>query len=96
MGSLIFGIVFLAIYFIPTFIAYDKKRHNDVTIFLINLVFGWTLIGWFIALVMATSESTVVVQNNKSDADELEKLHSLKVKGVITEEEYKKKKAEFI
>jgi len=41
------------LYFLPTIIG----RHNSdsVGIFIVNLLFGWTVIGWFIALIWACS-----------------------------------------
>ena len=54
--------------------------------------------GWVVALVWATKKAEgVIVENNVgSQADELEKLHSLKEKGVLTDAEFAKKKAEII
>jgi hypothetical protein len=43
----------LALYFLPTIIAVVKQNHNSVGVFLINLLLGWTGIGWFVALIMA-------------------------------------------
>jgi hypothetical protein len=40
-----------AIYFAPTFIAWDKK--NFARIALLNIVLGWTVICWVVALVWA-------------------------------------------
>lgn len=52
------GIVFLfviiyTLYFIPTMIATHKKNSNTTAIFIINLVFGWTFIGWIAALILS-------------------------------------------
>ena len=47
---IILGICF---YFLPSFIAYKKKKRNSVAIFALNLCLGWTLIGWVISLVWA-------------------------------------------
>jgi hypothetical protein len=56
-------IVFLALltvgsggYFIPTLIAYCRQHHNAGMIFFLNLIFGWTVIGWVIALFWACSQ----------------------------------------
>lgn len=53
--ALIAGIV-LAIYFLPTTIADNKRHKNTTSIFVINLFFGCTLIGWVIALIWALTE----------------------------------------
>jgi len=51
----IFGIVVLvfsiALYFLPTIIAVLRHHRNALAVFLVNLFFGWTGIGWIIALI---------------------------------------------
>ncbi len=50
---MLFLIFSILLYFLPTIIGRHKA---DVTgIFLVNLLFGWTVIGWFIALSWACS-----------------------------------------
>jgi hypothetical protein len=44
----------LAIYFIPTFVASDHPHMAGI--FLLNLFFGWTLIGWVGALIWAVTK----------------------------------------
>jgi nitrogen fixation/metabolism regulation signal transduction histidine kinase len=44
------------IHFLPVFIAGSRHAQNFWWIFLINLFFGWTLIGWVIALVWALQD----------------------------------------
>jgi len=39
------------IYFIPNWIAIARKHHNGTVIFVINLLFGWTVIGWIAAFI---------------------------------------------
>jgi hypothetical protein len=46
-------VVILAINFIPTFVAFAGKHPNRVAIFVLNIFFGWTGIGWVICLVWA-------------------------------------------
>ncbi|MEN8613689.1 superinfection immunity protein [Dehalogenimonas sp. THU2] len=56
----IFGIISfiisLVIYFLPTTIAIARKRRNTGAIFLLNLLLGWTFIGWVVALVWAVKK----------------------------------------
>lgn len=40
------------IYFLPSIVAYGRKNHT-AAIFALNLLAGWTFIGWVAALVMA-------------------------------------------
>jgi hypothetical protein len=48
-----FFIFALAFYFAPAIIAAVRHTHNATAILLINIFFGWTGIGWFVALLMA-------------------------------------------
>jgi len=43
----------VALYFIPTFVAYKRKHHNALAICALNILFGCTGIGWGVALVWA-------------------------------------------
>jgi hypothetical protein len=59
---LIVVVIIAAIYFTPTIVAFRREHANKWPIFIINLVFGTTLIGWIGALIWAmhavhTSES---------------------------------------
>lgn len=44
-------VTIIAIYFVPTFVAGNHK--NKGAIFALNLLLGWTLLGWVAALVWA-------------------------------------------
>jgi hypothetical protein len=48
LASLIIG---LPVYFLPTILA--SKHRNQTAIFALNLLLGWTLLGWVVALVWA-------------------------------------------
>jgi hypothetical protein len=51
----------ILLYFLPTIIG--RHKADATGIFLVNLLFGWTVIGWFIALIWACSaEHYVPVQ----------------------------------
>lgn len=50
MHFLIFAI---GLYFLPAIVAALRHTHNATGILLLNIFFGWTVIGWFIALLMA-------------------------------------------
>ena len=45
----------LCLYFLPSIIAANRKHHQVWPIVVINFFFGWTFIGWVIALAMAVS-----------------------------------------
>lgn len=45
--------LFLAVggYFLPAIIAMMRKKKNTLAIFLVNLFFGFTFVGWIVALI---------------------------------------------
>lgn len=45
----------LFLYFLPAFLAAGKKR-NSTAIFWLNLLLGWTFLGWVVALVWALTK----------------------------------------
>ena len=53
--SAVNGLAFLislpTIYFIPALVAWGRRHHATVSIFLLNLFLGWTFLGWVAALV---------------------------------------------
>lgn len=89
-------IVIILIYFIPTWLASGKQQGTSV--FLLNLLLGWTLIGWVIAFIwgaMKDSKPTIInhVHDNKQDyISDLEKISTLKKDGVLSEEEFQEQK----
>lgn len=54
--TVLFACIALAIYFLPTTIADNKRNKNTTSIFIVNLFFGYTIIGWVIALVWALTD----------------------------------------
>ena len=47
----VMGIVALAFYFLPTIIAFRREHQNKGAIFVLNLLLGWSLLGWVGSLV---------------------------------------------
>jgi len=43
-------------YFVPTIIAVQDKKQNKTAIIALNVLAGWTFIGWVIALVWALTK----------------------------------------
>lgn len=62
MTALGFMLLILAgiFYFIPTAISKQRDTEHDGMIFFINLVFGWTVLGWIAALIWAIVEKPKV------------------------------------
>jgi len=48
-----FGLVGLALYFLPTIIVLARRKKNVVGPILVNVLLGWTVIGWIVALIWA-------------------------------------------
>ncbi len=46
-------VVGLFLYFVPSFIAFGRRHPHRLAILLVNLIFGWTLIGWVGTLIWA-------------------------------------------
>jgi Superinfection immunity protein len=51
--GIIFLLVGLFVYFMPTILAKGRNHHNASAVFIINLLLGWTLVGWAVALAWA-------------------------------------------
>lgn len=43
----------LLVYFLPSIIALARSKRDILAIFLLNLFLGWSIIGWFVALIWA-------------------------------------------
>lgn len=93
------GVVLLLVYFLPTIVAGIREAKNGYGIVMLNLWLGWTVLGWFVAFVLACaapSEENKSAGNNAANKivpkpdriGQLERLLSLKEKGQISEEEF--------
>jgi hypothetical protein len=51
----------IGIYFFPSFVAYSRQHLQKVSIFVLNLSLGWTIVGWVGALVWAYSKKPEVL-----------------------------------
>lgn len=49
-GSVVFG---AGIYFTPLLVASHRRHRQTVPIAILNLLLGWTLVGWAVSLVWA-------------------------------------------
>lgn len=63
----------LGIYFLPSFIVWKKTKKSATAIFVLNLLAGWTGIGWLIALIWAlTDDATDNEKPKQLEQGELE------------------------
>ncbi len=49
--ELLLVVLIFALYFLPTLIAFLRQHKNSLAIFLLNLLLGWTVLGWVASLV---------------------------------------------
>jgi hypothetical protein len=49
--ELLLIVLIFALYFLPTLIAFLRQHKNKLAIFLLNLLLGWTVLGWVVSLV---------------------------------------------
>jgi 4-hydroxybenzoate polyprenyltransferase len=56
--------IFFILYFIPYLITNSKNR-KDRKMFLLNLLLGWTLVGWIILLVIALNQKEIKNKKRK-------------------------------
>ena len=62
-GALVAGFIYVPaitalifVYFLPAFVAFLNRHHNTGAIFVLNLLLGWTLLGWIAALVWSCAK----------------------------------------
>ena len=59
-------IVGAIVYFAPTALAWWLRVKSFRTIFYVNLVFGWTIVGWVVAVMWAMAERNELPTNQIS------------------------------
>ena len=102
------AIVLVGVYFIPAIVAILGRHRRWLLITLIDVMFGWTVIGWFIALgLLATRRrpepaprqvisSAPWSPATESRVGQLQKLAALRESGALTEEEFAAEKAKLL
>jgi RsiW-degrading membrane proteinase PrsW (M82 family) len=51
----------LAFYLLPTIMAIKRKSPHTTAVVILNIFFGFTLVGWIVALVLASKQPQPVV-----------------------------------
>jgi hypothetical protein len=69
LGSMVIGLLFIviviAMYVLPTVVAMLRKHRQLPAIALVNILFGWSVIGWVAAMIWSLTTpqpQTVIVQ----------------------------------
>lgn len=92
----------IVLYFLPTIIAYKRGHANKVIILVIDLVLGWTFLGWAGCLVWASidtdgSSAKNITRNIGGNRyEDLAKLQKLKETGAITDVEFEIEKQKLL
>lgn len=47
------SVVAFLVYFVPTIIVFSRGHRNEMSIVLLNILLGWTIIGWVASLIWA-------------------------------------------
>ncbi len=55
MEGLIAAAFVIGIYFLPSIVAAGREHNSGGAIFLLNLILGWTVLGWIIALIWSAT-----------------------------------------
>lgn len=65
-----FAILLLLLYFLPSLIAGLRSHNNLNSVFALNLLLGWTVLGWVVALVWSLANGAPRPQEKKQPAEE--------------------------
>lgn len=100
------------LYFLPTIEGALRKQPNQLSIAIVNIFLGWTLVGWVVAMAWACKSPAPALADRAapatpiaappptpkaaSAADELTKLAVLKEKGLLTDDEFAHQKAKLL
>ncbi|MEU3711505.1 superinfection immunity protein [Streptomyces catenulae] len=57
--TIVLAVLALVVFFIPTYVAFHREVENRWLVLAINVFFGGTLVGWVIALILATRKPAV-------------------------------------
>jgi hypothetical protein len=63
-GELVAGLVFVfvpALYLLPTYEAWKREHDNWTSVAMVNILLGWSLIGWVVAMVWAVRKPATVM-----------------------------------
>lgn len=83
------------IYMKPTMSASEKNHPQKGAVMWLNILFGWTIIGWIVLLIWMNPSSAPAAAK-LVPSDNLTELKSLLDSGIITQEDYDRKKQEIL
>ena len=86
----------LVIYFLPSIIAAFRRHPSALAIFLIDLLLGWTFIGWVGALIWSFIPPGTVLLRSEAPGNALEIARVRYARGEITAAEFEEIKRNLI
>ncbi len=75
-------LLYLFVYLLPVIIAYWRSKSDIKKIFIVNLLLGWTVIGWIVALIWAVSINENNLIETKEPSEWAEVIDAAKSKGI--------------
>ena len=60
--TVVVTVIIVGSYFVPTLVALKKHKRNVNAIAAVNILLGWTFLGWVVALVWTLTEDQPVYQ----------------------------------
>lgn len=64
----IYAVLAFVLYFVPIFVATVRGTQHTGAIFALNLLLGWTFIGWVGALIWAMADAVVIYADDETPA----------------------------
>lgn len=101
-GHIVLLMAFLIVYFVPSSIAFYRNHTYKAGILALNLLLGWTFIGWVVSMVWSVVDksnnhlSSLVTKSQDDRYADVEKLAKLRDSGALTEEEFQAEKAKLL
>jgi heme/copper-type cytochrome/quinol oxidase subunit 2 len=68
-AGIIWVVLVIMLYFLPTFVAKSRHHRSGDAITLLNLVLGWTVLGWLVALIWAATGDVETAANKAPSPD---------------------------
>jgi len=59
--------VLVVLYVLPTIVALGRGKDGKLLVALLNLLLGWTIVGWVVALILALTGETVTQRRRKEE-----------------------------
>jgi RsiW-degrading membrane proteinase PrsW (M82 family) len=75
---LVFFVAIVMFYLLPAFVADQRRHHQRLAITVLNVLAGWTAIGWIVALVWACTADVELINEDEARRREQEIVRNAK------------------